>query len=340
MRKKHFLSIALILTILASTLVGCNSSTPTNNAGSSNEGQNLRAAMITTQKLGDEGPIDLSYEGLKKGSEDFGYDIQVVETQTGEYEESIKAIAEEGYDLVVCVFPDLLDALTRVAPDYPDTKFMMILGEVDSDNVKGTYNKEQEGSFLAGVLAAGTTNTNKIGFIAGADIAQNNRLAAGYQQGAQAVDPNIEVSIMYVGSFEDPTKGKELALMLYNQGHDVIYHAAAKSGLGIFEAAKELGEGHYVIGTDVDQNNLVPGQVLASMLTHYDLWIYETMQEVAEDTFEGQVVWYDLKSGKTELGLVDDSLYKIPDELKQDIEDFKTKIENKEITVKEVPTKK
>lgn len=248
----------------------------------------LKAAFITPQALGDGSVTDLSYEGFTRAAEEFGYDTQVVEVQVGEYEETLRSMAQEGYGLLVCLQPELVDAICTVAPEYPDTMFFSMNGEInDIPNVLGSANKEQEGSYLAGMTAALMSETGKIGAVIGQDMAQNNRYAAGYEDGAKAARPDIEVSIMYAGTFEDPAKGKELALTLYNSDYDVVYQVAAKTGLGVFEAAEELGDGHYVIGCDVDQSGELPGQVLGSQITPYDTWVYAAMKDYAEGTFEG-----------------------------------------------------
>ena len=248
----------------------------------------LKAAFITPQALGDGSVTDLSYEGFTRAAEEFGYETQVVEVQVGEYEETLRSMAQEGYGLLVCLQPELVDAICTVAPEYPDTMFFSMNGEInDIPNVLGSANKEQEGSYLAGMTAALMSETGKIGAVIGQDMAQNNRYAAGYEDGAKAARPDIEVSIMYAGTFEDPAKGKELALTLYNSDYDVVYQVAAKTGLGVFEAAEELGDGHYVIGCDVDQSGELPGQVLGSQITPYDTWVYAAMKDYAEGNFEG-----------------------------------------------------
>ena len=302
----------------------------------------LKAAFITPQALGDGSVTDLSYSGFTKAAEEYGMDTQVVEVQVGEYEETLRSMAQEGYGLLVCLQPEMVDAICTVAPEYPDTKFFSMNGEInDIPNVLGSANKEQEGSYLAGVTAALMSETGKIGAVIGQDMAQNNRYAAGYEDGAKAANPDIEVSIMYAGTFEDPAKGKELALTLYNSGYDVVYQVAAKTGLGVFEAAKELGEGHYVVGCDIDQSPLLPGQVVGSQITPYDTWVYAAMKDYAEGKFEG---------GRTEAfsmnrtdgaGFDFDSTGKITykDGVKEMVEESKEKIMSGEIVPESVREK-
>lgn len=303
---------------------------------------NLKAAFITPQALGDGSVTDLSYSGFTRAAEEYGMETQVVEVQVGEYEETLRSMAQEGYGLLVCLQPELVDAVCTVAPEYPDTLFFSMNGEInDIPNVLGSANKEQEGSYLAGVTAALMSETGKIGAVIGQDMAQNNRYAAGYEDGAKAAREDIEVSILYAGTFEDPAKGKELALTLYNSGYDVVYQVAAKTGLGVFEAAKELGAGHYVVGCDVDQSGLLPGQVVGSQITPYDTWVYAAMKDYAEGNFTG---------GRTEAfsmnrtdgaGFDFDSTGKVDykDGVKEAVEDSKAKIMSGEIVPESVREK-
>ena len=124
----------------------------------------LKAAFITPQALGDGSVTDLAYSGFTRAADEFGIKTQVVEVQVGEYEETMRMMASEGYGLLVCLQPDLTDAVRTVAPEYPDTLFFSMLGEIDDiPNVLGSCNREQEGSYLAGVTAALMSKTGRIG---------------------------------------------------------------------------------------------------------------------------------------------------------------------------------
>lgn len=249
----------------------------------------LKAAFITPQALGDGSVTDLSYSGFTRAAEEYGMETQVVEVQVGEYEETLRSMAQEGYGLLVCLQPELVDAVCTVAPEYPDTLFFSMNGEIhDIPNVLGSANKEQEGSYLAGVTAALMSETGKIGAVIGQDMAQNNRYAAGYEDGA-----------------------------------------------------KELGEGHYVVGCDVDQSPLLPGQVIGSQITPYDTWVYAAMKDYGEGSFAG---------GRTEAfsmnrtggaGFDFDSTGKITyrDGVKEAVEDSKGKIMSGEIVPESVREK-
>lgn len=358
---KKTVAMMLATAMIASLCVGCGNSGQ--DAGSATEDQvqttqevtekedssaeesasaERKAAFITPQALGDGSVTDLSYAGFTKAAEEFGMETQVVEVQVGEYEETLRSMAQEGYGLLVCLQPDMVDAICTVAPEYPNTLFFSMNGEIDDiPNVLGSANKEQEGSYLAGVTAALMSETGKIGAVIGQDMAQNNRYAAGYEDGAKAARNDIEVSILYAGTFEDPAKGKELALTLYNSGYDVIYQVAAKTGLGVFEAAKELGEGHYVVGCDIDQSGLLPGQVIGSQITPYDTWVYAAMKDYAEGNFEGGRTEAFSMSRTNGAGFEFDSTGEVTykDGVKEMVEESKAKIMSGEIVPESVREK-
>lgn len=129
----------------------------------------MKAALVTAQKLGDQGVTDLCHSGFMKAAGEYGMETQVVEVQKGEYEESIRALCEDGYNIVVALNVELVDATSKVAPDYPEVDFVLTLGEVELDNMKCLLGQEHEGSYLAGVEAGMVTKTNHIGFIGGQD---------------------------------------------------------------------------------------------------------------------------------------------------------------------------
>ena len=302
----------------------------------------LKAAFITPQALGDGSVTDLAYSGFTRAADEFGIKTQVVEVQVGEYEETMRMMASEGYGLLVCLQPDLTDAVRTVAPEYPDTLFFSMLGEIDDiPNVLGSCNREQEGSYLAGVTAALMSKTGRIGAVIGQAMAQNNRYAAGYEDGAKTVRSDIQVDIVYAGTFEDPAKGKELALTLYNSGCDVVYQVAAKTRLGVFEAAKELGEGHYVVGCDIDQSSMLPGQVIGSQITPLDTWVYAAMKDYAEGTFTGNRIEAFSMNRTGGAGFDFDSTGKVeyPDGCKDTVENYRQKIISGEVVPESVREK-
>jgi len=218
-------------------------------------------------------------------------------------EPAMRAFAERGYDLIIGVGFAQGPIMQSVANDYPNLQFAIIDGvifEADGKtpkaNVASLVFKEHEGSYLVGMIAARTSKTGTVGFVGGMDIGLIHRFETGYEEGARAVNPNIKVVQNYVGvtdaAWNNPGKGKEIALAQINKGADVIFTAAGNSGLGAFDAVEQAGKEngratHFVIGVDSNQNMVKPGFVLTSMVKRVDNAVYDIIKDVVAHKFQG-----------------------------------------------------
>ena len=219
-------------------------------------------------------------------------------------EPAMRAFAERNYDLVIGVGFAQGPIMQKVATDYPNIQFAIIDGvifEADGktpkSNVASLVFKEHEGSYLVGMLAGMTSKSNTIGFLGGMDIGLIHRFEGGYEQGAKAVNPNIQIIQNYVGvtdaAWNNPGKGKEIALAQISKGADVIFTAAGNSGLGAFDAVEQSGKDangratHFVIGVDSNQNMVKPGFVLTSMVKRVDNAVYDIVKDVVNQQFKG-----------------------------------------------------
>jgi len=227
-------------------------------------------------------------------------------------EPAMRAFAERGYDLVIGVGFAQAPIMQVVARDYPNIRFAIIDGVVLQDdgktpmpNVAGLLFKEHEGSYLVGMLAAKTSRTGTVGFVGGMDIPLIRRFEKGYEEGARAVNPRVQVLQNYVGvtdaAWNNPGKGKELSLAQMDKGADVIFAAAGNSGLGAFDAVEQAGRQngratHFVIGVDSNQNAVKPGYVLTSMVKRVDNAVYDIVKEVVDGKFAGGFHVFGLES--------------------------------------------
>lgn len=266
------------------------------------DGSNITVTMVTdTAGIGDQGFNDLADKGGKQAAKDFGVTFNVIESQTAaDYVPNLTQSAETSA-LTAAIGFLLTDAVTEVAPEYPDSKFLFVDGVVEGDNVSSVTFKENEGTFLAGVLAALTTKTGKIGFVGGIRIPPVLRYEVGYVAGAKSINPDIEIQIAYADDFEDPALGKELALAQYNQGCDVLQQAAGRTGVGLFDAAKEKGPGFWIISGDADQAHLGAEFQLAAVQKGIDTAVHLVIQEVVEDKFQAGVQNLGVKEGGMDL---------------------------------------
>jgi len=209
-------------------------------------------------------------------------------------EPAMRAFAERGYDLIIGVGFAQAPIMEQVAKDYPKIQFAIIDGVSNLPNVASLVFKEHEGSYLVGVLAAKATRTGTIGFLGGMDIGLIHRFETGYEEGARSVNPSIRIIQNYVGvtdgAWNNPGKGKEIALAQISKGADVIFTAAGNSGLGAFDAVEQQGKEngratHFVIGVDSNQNMVKPGFVLTSMVKRVDNVVYQIVEEVVTHRF-------------------------------------------------------
>jgi basic membrane protein A len=256
-------------------------------------------------------------------------------------EQALRRFAGQGANPIVMAGFSWTAALTAVAPEFPDTNFVVIDTVVDAPNVQSILFDEHTGSFLVGALAAMKSTTGTVGFVGGMDVPIIHKFYCGYAQGAKAVNPDVTLIENYTGTtpaaWNDPVTAGELAKAAVDAGADVIFAAAGGSGLGVLQAMKDAGK--YSIGVDSNQNYLQPGSVLTSMLKRVDVAVQTALTEAGDDaTF---------KPGITILGLGNDGVgYAVDDNNKdlvtaEDIaalDDLKAKIIAGEITVHDYTT--
>ena len=248
--------------------------------------------------------------------------------------------AAEVSDFVVAVGWECYE-IEEVAPEYPDTKFIFVDNPVetiaDISNLLCITYAQNEGSFLAGYIAAQMSKTGVVGAVGGDDGDVIGDFLVGYKQGAEYANPDIKVETIIAGDYEDPALGKECALTLADKGADVIFNVAGNTGNGIFEAAQE--KSFYAIGVDADQKLTNPEYddvIICSMKKEVGQSIYDAIAGFADNgTWEGgKVLVTDMANGYISIAYGDEeSTQQVPDSLKSEVEDMAEKIINGEIEV-------
>lgn len=346
MRRVTTLAAAVLAGALVLTSCGGDSdteATPKDTGTSSAPASEVKVGLAyDIGGRGDQSFNDAAAAGLDKAKAEFGVETKEAEASQGEpdaaKEERLRALASAGYNPVIAVGFAYSAAVAKVAKELPDTQFAIIDdGLATGDNIANLLFAEEQGSFLVGAAAALKSKTGNIGFVGGVDVPLIHKFEAGYKAGAEAVNPDIKVQIKYLtqppdfSGFGDPAKGKTAAAGMFDNGADVVYHAAGGSGGGVFEAAKDAGG--LAIGVDSDQYNTAAADVkdviLTSMLKKVDVAVYDFIKTVVDGNFTPGPVTYDLeKDGvgySTSGGKVDD--------IKDKLEEFKAKIVSGEITV-------
>ena len=285
---------------------------------------------------GDLSFCDAAYAGAEKAKDEWGFKLtEVTPSQSTDTELTLRRLAKLKYDLIIGVGFLFQEPMTRVAAEFPDVKFALIDAIIVQPNVASLTYRAHEGTFLAGVIAALKTETKQIGFVGGMKVPLVEAFEIGYRAGVKATDPDIEFVADYVGvtpqAFNDPTRGKELALAQYNRGVDIILAAAGASGLGVLEAAKTVKKS--IIWVDSNGNDLAPGLVLTSVIKGVEISVYETIKSVQEGNFSGGLKDYGLKEGGVEYIVDDANRSLLHDEILERVEAFKAKIIAGEIVV-------
>lgn len=263
--------------------------------------------ILATGGLGDRSFNDQGYWGAERAAQELAvqYGVAVedvldyVEPRSiADYEAYQREFARSGeYDIIVCIGFDQAPVLEEVAPDHPDQRFAVIDAVAAADNVASIVFNDWEEAFLCGVVAGMLTTTGKVGVEGGMEIPLIIRFVQGFTQGAMWANPDItedDVLVRYVGAWDNPTLGQELALGMYQAGADIVYGAAGKSHLGVFAAA-ETNPDWWAIGTDVDQAWSAPEHadvIVASGLKRVDLAVYTEIMKAVEGTFAPGLIEY------------------------------------------------
>lgn len=256
---KRGLATLLLASMAAGTLAGCGQKADTagsTSADADSDGK-TKIVLLLNGYLGDLAWYDCSAAGINAIQEKYGDEVEtkVIEmtTDQSKYDSIIEDTLSEDWDVVVAGSWTMMEYIEAAAEDYPDKEFWFFDEPIeDYDNIYSMSYSANEGSFLAGMAAASVSKTGVIGFIGGADSTVVNDSLVGYLEGAAYVNPDIKAVVSYTGNWDDSAKGKELALVQYNAGADIVFQLASNAGVGVFEAAKETG--NLAIGSDTDQS--------------------------------------------------------------------------------------
>jgi basic membrane protein A len=297
-----------------------------------------------------------AWEGVRRAEKDLPICLYDVEPgNPTSIEPAMRAFAEKNFDLIIGVGFAQGPIMQKVANDYPLIKFAIVDGvifEADGKtpkkNVASLVFREHEGSYLVGMIAASKSKTGVLGFVGGMDIPLIHRFETGYEEGARSINPNIKVVSNYVGvtdsAWNNPGKGKELALSQIEKNADVIFTAAGNSGLGAFDAVEQYGKTNgeankFVIGVDSNQNMVKPGFVLTSMVKRVDNSVYDVVKEVLSGKFEGGFHTFGLDKDGVGYAIDENNKALIPDDVLKKVEEAKVKIGSGEIKVTDAMTK-
>jgi len=278
---------------------------------------------------------EASFNGAEKFKTETGVEyVEFEVSNASQREQALRRFAEDGRNPIVMAGFSWAEALDKVAVDFPDLNFAIIDMVVDKPNVRSLVFKEQEGSYLVGLMAGMASQSKKVGFIGGMDIPLIRRFGCGYVGGAKAAGATDVIQNMTgdtPAAWNDPTKGGEIAKTQIDQGADVIYAAAGGTGVGVLQAAADAGK--LGIGVDSNQNGLQPGKVLTSMLKRVDVAVYNAFMDGKSGTFKGGINDLGLKEGGVDFAMDDNNKALVTPEMLAAVEKAKADIIAGTITV-------
>ena len=247
--------------------------------------------VLSTGGLNDGSFNDAAYEGVMLLRKE-GAIVEVVDPGSiSGIEPALRYFCKRKLDMVCAVGLFANEAVRHVSNEFPDSKIVLIDSVVSAPNVLSVLFDEEQGSFFAGAFAALVSRKGCVGFLGGMESPMIGGFEKGFKSGAVFVNPNIKFVSRYLGNspeaFDMIEKAEKVGSEINQEGADIIYHAAGKSGLGLIAAARR-GD-FFVIGVDSDQSKTAPGKVAASVVKRIDIALIKAVEVLKKGSFNGGV---------------------------------------------------
>jgi basic membrane protein A and related proteins len=295
----------------------------------------LKIGMVTdVGGVNDQSFNQSAWEGLTRTKEELGTNIGYKESkQDADYAPNLETLTDAEYDLIWGIGFLMADAVKSTAQVNPDQKYAIVdffYGPETPKNVVCAVFQEEQPSFLVGYIAGKMTKANKVGFVGGIKFPLIEKFEYGYMAGVKMANPDVEVVRQYAESFTDAAKGKAITNNMYQQGADIVFHAAGGVGDGVIEAAKEKNK--WAIGVDKDQSHMAPDNVLTSAMKRVDNAIYGIVEQLQQGVFKGgEAVVYNLSNDG--VGIAPTTGKHVPQEILNEVDGLIAKIKSGEIVV-------
>ncbi|MBS4537776.1 BMP family ABC transporter substrate-binding protein [Clostridium sp. D2Q-11] len=338
---KKSLSLLLVLVLVLGTVVGCgtpgtdNDTDEGTNEGTDNgDGEKIKIAMVTDfGGISDESFNQSAWEGLQRAQEELEIKATYKESEKeADYGPNLENLLDEGNDLIWGIGFNMSKDIEEAAEKNPDQKYAIIDFAYDDtpENLVGVVFEANQASFLVGYIAGKMTETNKVGFVGGVEGNVIDGFDYGFHAGVKYANPDAEVIRQYAESFVDSTKGKAIANSMYQDGADIVFHAAGGVGNGVIEAAKEQDK--WAIGVDRDQSDLAPENVLTSAVKRVDIAMFDIAERLQDGKFPGgETIVYGLDDDG--VGIAPTSDKHVPEDILAEVEEIKQSIIDGEIVV-------
>jgi len=335
--RKHITAAVALAAVAALALSGCSSS----GGGGGDDEKSYAVANVVNGNLGDQGFFDDSETGMTALKKE-GIDTKTLQADANnqsQWKANVESVSTGKYDMVVVGTWQMNDILADAAKKYPKQHYVIYDSAVEGENIASILYAQNEGSFLAGVLAATTVKnqtglakgSKSVGVVGGQDAVPITEFVAGFEAGVKAVDPEMDVQKAFVGDYVNSTKAYDQATAMYQKGAGVVYAVAGQAGLGVLKASKESNK--FSIGVDSNQNEIQPGHILASMRKFIGNSIVTAVEaDQAGELKYGETTTYNLENDGVGLDFEKNGDL-VPADVMKSVEDYKAKIISGEITV-------
>lgn len=306
----------------------------------------LTVALVVHGNLGDMSFFDSAAAGLYQAEAELPVEVTIIEAgiDRGRWEPALADAVDQGFDVVIAGTWEMTGFAADLSPDYPDTRFIIFDDSPDFEggdypNILAITYRTSTAAYLAGYLSAQLSETGRLGTILGVEGATVVEFAVGFEQGAEAADPDVVVTRAIAGTFTDPARGRELALAQFAQGVDIVFPIAGGTGIGALQAARD--EGKLAVGVDSDQALIFEATDAAQaavIFTSVEKRVGQSLYVALEQTLDGtapygSAILLGLADGA--VGISKNSFYEavVPADLQAEIDEIEAQIVSGEITV-------
>ncbi len=321
------------LVLVPLTLAACGGG----EAGGGDGEAPFRAALLTAGPVSDAGWYAGAYEGLMLLSDSLGAEVSHQQTRTpAEFDEAFLSYGSAGYDLIFAHGFEYQDAAIRAGAQFPSTTIVVSAGGRIAANVVPLIFELEEGSYLAGMLAAGMSESGTVGMVGGVAIPPVQGTFRAFEAGARSVDPDVEVLEAYTGSWDDVAAAKEAAAAQLGRGADVIIHNVDAASFGVFQAVREAasaGRVAWALGMNRDQNEIAPDVILGSAVIRIPEALLEVARAWQGGSLGAQPIYEGVAEGVIDFVINPELAGRVPVELLAQIDAARARIRAGELEV-------
>ena len=301
----------------------------------------LRIALLTSGPVSDAGWYAGAYEGLLLLEDSLGAEISHQQTSTpAEFDEAFLAYASSGYDLIFAHGFEYQDAAMRAGEQFPNTTIIVSGGGRFADNVVPLIFRLEEASYLAGMVAAGMSESGIIGMVGGVAIPPLVATFLAFEAGARSINPNVEVLEAFIGNWDDVAAAKEAAVAQLSRGADVLIHNVDAASFGVFQAVREAvasGRTTWALGMNRDQNDVAPDVILGSAVIRIPQAFLETVRAWQGGSVGGRPIYAGARRDVVKFVLNPELAELVPAEIVEAMADARARIRAGELDVPRVP---